>query len=86
MYPPPYERTRWYYVKAVTECIRGAIDWLSENIDWLSENIDWLRAISNVNIDEKILYFTKTLFNIINYLIRHETIAFEDKDSPWINN
>ena len=41
-YPPPYERTVWYYGKANTELIRKAID-----------QFDWFRALSNVNADEK---------------------------------
>ena len=32
-YPPPYERTVWYYERANTELIRKAID-----------QFDWLRA------------------------------------------
>ena len=41
-YPPPYERTVWYYERANTELIRRAID-----------QFDWLRALSNLNVDEK---------------------------------
>ena len=46
-YPPPYERTVWYYERANTELIRRAID-----------QFDWLRALSNVNVNEK---FTSSL-------------------------
>ena len=46
-YPPPYERTVWYYERANTE------------------QFDWLRALSNVSVDEKVYFFTKTLLNII---------------------
>ena len=41
-YPPPYERTVWYYERANTELMRRAID-----------QFDWLRALSNVNVAEK---------------------------------
>ena len=45
-YPPPYEKTVWYYERANTDVIRRAID-----------RFDWLGAISNVNIDEKVYFF-----------------------------
>ena len=49
----PHERTVWYHERANTELIRGAID-----------QFDWLRALSNVNVDEKAYSFTKTLLSI----------------------
>ena len=47
-YPPYYERTVWYYEIANTELIRRAID-----------QFDWLRALSNVNIDEKVYFLPR---------------------------
>ena len=73
-YPPPYERTVSYYERANTELIRRAID-----------QFDWVRALSNVNVDEKVYFFTKTLLNIIQNFIPHETIICDDRDPPWIN-
>ena len=52
-YPSPYERTVCYYQRANTELIRRAID-----------QFDWLRALSNVNVDEKVYFFSKKLLNI----------------------
>ena len=74
-YPPPYERTVWYYERANTELIRRAID-----------QFDWLRVLSNVNVDEKDYFFTKTLFHIIHNFIPHETIVCDNRYPPWINN
>ena len=46
----------------------------------------WLvRALSNVNVDEKIYFFTKTLLNIIQNFISHETITCDGSDPSWIN-
>ena len=73
-YPPPYERTVEYYERANTELIKRAID-----------QFDWVRALSNVNVDEKGYFFTKTLPNIIQNFIPHETITCDDRDPPWIN-
>ena len=66
MYPPPYERTVWFYKKTNPELIR--------------------RNISNVSVDEKVCYFTKTLLNLIHNFIPHERIAYDDRDLPWKNN
>ena len=81
-YPPLYERTVWYYERAKTELIKRAID-----------QFDWLRALSNVNVDEKVYFFTKTLLNmsiiprrmlnmlnIIQNFIPYETIICDDRD------
>ena len=73
-YPPPYERTVWYYERTNTELISRAID-----------QFDWLRTRSNVNVDEKVCFFTKTLLNIIQNFILHETIICDDRDPPWTN-
>ena len=73
-YPPPYERTVWYYERANTELIKRAID-----------KFDWVRALCNVNVDQKVYFFTKTLLNIIQNFIPHETIICDDRDLPWIN-
>ena len=53
-YRPPYERTVWHHERANTKLIRRAND-----------QFDWLRALSNVNVDEKVYFFTKALLNII---------------------
>ena len=61
-------------IRANTKLIRRSIG-----------QFDWLRALSNVNVDEKVCFFTKTLLNIIQNFIPHETIIHNDKDLPWIN-
>ena len=73
-YPPPYERTVWYYERGNTELIRRAID-----------QFDWVRDLSNINVDEKVYFFTKTLLNIIQNFIPHKTIICDDRDPPCIN-
>ena len=49
LYPPPYERTVWFYEKADPELIQRPIN-----------EFDWIRALSNVSVDEKVCYLTKT--------------------------
>ena len=74
LYPPPYERTVWFYEKANPQLMRRAIN-----------EFDWTRALSNVSIDKKVCYFTETLLNIIHNFIPHERIFCDDRDSPWMN-
>ena len=74
LYPPPYERTAWFYEKANLELIRRAIN-----------EFDWTRALSNVSIDKKVCYFTETLLNIIHNFIPHERIVCDNRDPPWMN-
>ena len=73
-YPPPYERAVWYYERTNIELIRRAID-----------QFDWVRALSNVNVNEKVYFFTKTLLIIIQNFIPHETIICDYRDPPCIN-
>ena len=73
-YHPPYKRTFWNYERGNAELIRRAID-----------QFDWLGALSNVNVDEKVYFVTKTLLNIIQNFIPHETIICDDRDPRWTN-
>ena len=50
LYPPPYDRTVWFYEKANPELIRRAID-----------EFDWTRALSNVSIDKKSFLFRRNV-------------------------
>ena len=73
-YPPPYKRTTRYYENANTELVRRAID-----------QLDWLRPLYNVNVDEKVSFFTKMPLNITQNFIPHETIICGDPDPPQRN-
>ena len=46
LYPPPYERTVWFYKIENPELIRKAIN-----------EFDWIRAPSKVSIDKKSFLF-----------------------------
>ena len=67
LYPPPYERSVWFYEKANPELIRKAIN-----------EFHWIKTLSNVSIDKKVCYFTETLLNIIHNFIPHERIVCDD--------
>ena len=74
-YPPPYLREVWHYKKANADLIKRAIS-----------NFNWEKAFSNTNINEKVSLFNKTILNILNNYIPHETIICDDKDHPWFNS
>ena len=40
---------------------------------------------TNIDVNEKVNLFNKTIKNIIQNYIPHETIICDDRDSPWIN-
>ena len=51
----PYERTVWYYYeRANTELVRRSLD-----------QFYWLRALSNVNVNENVYFFTMALLSIV---------------------
>ena len=41
--------------------------------------------MSNLNVDEQITVFNRTVLNILRNFIPHETIVCGDKDPPWFN-
>ena len=53
-YPPPYKREVWHYQEADVILIRRAI-----------YEFNWKRALSNLNIDEQVTVFNRTILNII---------------------
>ena len=44
-----------------------------------------LKALSNLNVDEQVNVFNRTILNIMRTFIPHETIVCNDKDLPWFN-
>ena len=73
-YPLPYEREIWHYQKANIENIRKAID-----------QYPWAMRFTNIDVNEKVNLFNKTIKNrILNYS-PHETITCDYRDPPWIN-
>ena len=71
-YLPPYEREVWQEADAIL--IRWAIHKFSQK-----------RVLSNVNVDEQVTVFNRTILIILKNFIPHEPIACNDKDPPWFN-
>ena len=74
-YPPPYLREVWHYKDRKTELIRRPI-----------AVFDWEKTFSNISVDEKAVIFNRTILNILNNYIPHETIVCNDRDPPWFND
>ena len=49
-------------------------------------NFNWEKAFSNAKINEKVSLSNKTILNILNNYIPHETIICDGKDPPWFNS
>ena len=74
-YPPPYEREVWHFERAITDHIKRAIN-----------GLPWERSFANLDINDKVRLFNKTIRNILSNFIPHETITFDGRDPPWINS
>ena len=74
-YPPPYEREIWY-------CQRANVN----QIQRVMEQFSWEKWFRNLNINEMISLFNRTIKNILSNYIPHETIICDGKDPPWFNN
>ena len=74
VYPPPYEREIWHYQKANIDLIKRAIN-----------SFDCGKALSSIDVDKIDPIINQTIINILCNFIPHETILFDDRDSPWMN-
>ena len=50
------------------------------------QHFNWKKVFSDTNINEKVSLFNKTILNILSNYILHETIIYDDKDSPCFNS
>ena len=73
-YPPLYEREVWQYQEVDSILIRRAI-----------HEFNWKRVLSNLNVDEQVTVFNRTILNIMKNFIPHETTVCDDKDPPSFN-
>ena len=73
-FPPPYEWKLWHYGQGNTELIRRAV-----------HEFNWQRVFSNLNINDRVTFFSKTVLNIVSNFIPHETVICDVRSPPWIN-
>ena len=74
-YLPPYEREVWHFKRANTDHIKRAIN-----------GFPWERSFTDLDKNDKVYLFNKTIETILSNFIPYETITFDDRDSFWINN
>ena len=70
-YPPPHERTVWYYNWANADLIRWAIDLF-----------DWDKTLCFNDVDKQVSIFSDTLMNITQNFIPNETMICDERNSP----
>ena len=70
-FPPPYEREIWHYQETNIKNIQKAI-----------YQFPWAMRFTNIYVNEKLNLFNKTIKDIIQNYIPHETITCDDGDSP----
>ena len=75
VFPPPYEREVWHFRKANIGHIRKAIN-----------GFQWEKSFQNMNVNDMVHLFNRTIKNILRNPIPHETITCDDRDPPWINS
>ena len=71
-FPPPYEREIWHYGQRDHELVRRAV-----------HEFNQLRVFRNLNINEGVSFFNKTILNEVSNFIPHETIICDDRDPSW---
>ena len=70
-YPPPYERTVWYYNRANPDLTRREID-----------PFDWDKALRFNDVDKQVTIFSDTFQNMMQNFIPNETVISDDRDTP----
>ena len=58
------------------------------NVDQIQQAIEqfsWEKSMRNLNINEMVSLFNKTIKNILSNYIPHERIICDDKDPPWFS-
>lgn len=69
---PPFERDILHYGKAQTDLTGKVIN-----------NFSWERAFKNLETNEMVHVFSKTIKNILYSFIPHLVLSCNDKDRSW---
>ena len=75
VFPPSYEREVWHFKKANVDHIRKAIN-----------GFQWEKPFQNMNVNDIVHLFNRTIKNILDDFIPHEIITCDDRDLTWINS
>ena len=72
VFPPPYDREIWHFQNANNDHIRKGIN-----------GFQWEKLFQNMNVNDMVCLFSKTIKKILHNFILHEIITCEDRDPPW---
>ena len=59
------------------------------NVDHIRRALNdfqWEKSFQNMNINDMVHLFNRTIKNILHNFIPHEVITCDDRDPPWINS
>ena len=70
-----YAREVRDYGKAQTDLINRAID-----------QFEWCNLFLDININEQVTLFNRTILNIFHNVIPNKIILCDDRDPPWMND
>ena len=73
-YPPPYEKTMWYFSQANSDRIKRAVDLF-----------DWESALIDLDVNEQVPVFNDTIINVImsNFVPNEKNIC-DGRDPLWM--
>ena len=75
VFPPPYECEVWHFKKANVDHIRKT-----------SNGFQWANSFQNMNVNDMVHSFNRSIKNIIHNFILHEIITCDHRDPLWINS
>ena len=71
-----------FIIHLLTNGKSGIIKKQTENIRKAIDQFPWAMRFTNIDINEKVNLFNKTIKNIIRNYIPHKTITCDDRDPP----
>ena len=73
-YPPPYEKTMWYFSQANSDRIKRAVDLF-----------DWESALIDLDVNEQVPVFNDKIKNIImSSFVTKKKFICVDCEPPWM--
>ena len=69
------ETDLWHFQKANVDHIRKAIN-----------GFQWEKSFQNINVNDMVDLFNRTIKNMLHNFIPHEIITCDDRGPPWIDS
>ena len=75
VFPSPYEHEVCHFKKVNVDHIREAIN-----------GFQWEKSFQNMNVNNMVHLFNRSIKNVLHNFIPHEIITYDDRDPPLINS